>query len=96
MRQHHEERLTSSVTRLAAEFLERHRGTSLITVSGAQIDNSGKSVTIFITVYPAEAEKQALTETRFLRSELRDFLDARLRGNSLTHVDFALDQRPLV
>jgi len=90
MRLHQAERLTASVARLAAEFLERHRGAGLVTVSGARIDNGGKTATVFITVYPIEVEEKALAEAKFLRSELRGFLDARLRGHSLTHVDFAL------
>mgnify|MGYP001579155338 CR=1 FL=1 len=93
MRPHHGERLTASITRLAAEFLERHRGEGLVTVRNVQINHSGKAATVFITVYPIEAEGKALTETKFLRSELRDFLDTRLRGHSLTYVDFALDKR---
>lgn len=96
MRPHHTERLAASVTRLAAEFLERHRGESLVTVSGTQIGDAGKTVTILITVFPIEHEKQALIETKNLRSELRDFLDTRLRGSPLTHVDFALDKQVLV
>lgn len=94
MRLHHTERLTESVSRLTAEFLARNPASeSLVTVTGTRLDKSGRSATIFITVYPTISETQALAETRVLRSELRDFLDARLRGNSLTHVDFALDAR---
>jgi ribosome-binding factor A len=94
MRLHHTERLTESVTRLSAEFLARHPASQgLVTVTGTRLDQSGRSATIFITVYPATDEAPALAETRVLRSGLRDFLDTRLRGNSLTHVDFALDAR---
>ena len=96
MRLHQAERLRASVVRLAAEFLERNRGNGLVTVRGAQIGDNGKSAIIFIIVYPIEAEEKALRETKFLRSELRGFLDARLRGHSLTHVDFALDKQVLL
>ena len=91
MRPHHPERLTGSIARLAAEFLGRHRGEALVTVSGVRLDRSGKAATILLTVYPNEVETAALFETRRWQSELRDFLDARLRGNPLTHLDFALD-----
>jgi len=95
MRLHHTERLTESVTRLSADFLARHpTSEGLVTVTGTRLDQSGRSAIVFITVYPATSETRALAETRVLRSELRDFLDTRLRGNSLTHVDFALDARP--
>ncbi len=94
MRLHHTERLTESVARLAAEFLARHTGEGLATVTGARLDRTGRSATIFLTIYPETVETKTLAEIRTLRSELRDYLDERLRGNSLTHVDFALDARP--
>ncbi len=94
MRLHHTERLTESVARLAAEFLARHPGEGLATVTGARLDRTGRSATIFLTVFPTEIEAKALASARAIRSELRDYLDERLRGNSLTHVDFALDARP--
>jgi len=94
MRLHHTERLTESITRLSAEFLARHpMSRGLVTVTGTRLDKSSRSATVFITVYPATSETRALAETRVLRSELRDFLDTRLRGNSLTNIDFALDTR---
>ena len=95
MRLHHIERLTESVARLTAEFLGRQANSEgLVTVTGARLDRSGRSVTIFLSVYPIMVADKALANTRILRQELRDFLDERLRGNSLTHVDFALDSRP--
>ena len=93
MRLHHTERLTESVSRLSAEFLTRHPNEALVTVTGTRLDQSGRSATVFVTVYPATSGTQALAEIRILRSELRNFLDTRLRGNSLTHIDFALDAR---
>ena len=90
MRRHHAERLVKSVARLAAEFLERHQGENLVTVNGARLGKDGRAATILLTVYPKTAGAKALVETRFLRGELRDFLDARLRGNSLSRVDFVL------
>ena len=91
MRPHRLERLAESVARLAAEFLGRHRGEPLVTVSSARINKSGKAATILLTVYPTEMAGAVLAETRRRRSELRDFLDTRLRGNQLTHIDFALE-----
>ena len=93
MRRHHTERLTESVSCLSAEFLTRHPNEALVTVTGTRLDQSGRSATVFVTVYPATSGAQALAEIRILRSELRNFLDTRLRGNSLTHIDFALDAR---
>ncbi|MEK7621733.1 MAG: hypothetical protein AAB415_01000 [Patescibacteria group bacterium] len=101
MRPHHTLRLTESVSRLAAEFLARrggglaHHGSmgTLVTVTGTRLDKSGRGATVFVTVYPASAEAQALAEIRTWRRDLRDFLDTRLRGSPLTHIDFALDIR---
>jgi|SRR3989344_2202795 len=95
MRPHHTKRLAESITRLAAEFLSRQlsRPESLVTVTGTRLDKSGHSAIIFITVYPLTDEEKALAETRIHRSELRDFLDDRLRGSALTHVDFVPDAR---
>ena len=93
MRLHHTERLTESVTRLAAEFLGRRRGQALVTVTGTRLGQSGCTATIFVTVYPVAGENKALAETRIWRNDLRDFLGRRLRGSPLIHIDFALDAR---
>ncbi|HEY4476562.1 MAG TPA: hypothetical protein VJB69_01025 [Candidatus Paceibacterota bacterium] len=94
MRLHHTERLTESVARLTAEFLGRRRDRNLVTVSGARLDRAHHSAIIFLTVYPESAAGQTLVEVKKWRRELRDFLDERLRGSSLTHVNFALDESP--
>ena len=101
MRPHHTERLTESVSRLTAEFLVRRggglarhsTGATLVTVTGARLDKSGRMATIFISVYPANEEIKALAEVRTWRHELRDFLDTRLRSSPLTQIDFAVDMR---
>lgn len=93
MRPYHAERLTESVARLAAEFLERRRGQCLVTVTGARLDEGGAAAEILLTVYPETAGNKTLNEMKSLRGDLRGFLDARLRGSSLTRVDFALDER---
>ena len=85
------EKVANRIKEFAAEFLGRENNrASLITVTSCHVSPDLRRATVFITVYPIEVEEKALAEAKFLRSELRGFLDARLRGHSLTHVDFAL------
>lgn len=78
MSQHHHTQMTEVVAHTAAEFYAREsNGTSLITVTRADVSSDLKRATIFLSVLPVTAEEQALAFAKRTRTELKQFMHAR-------------------
>ncbi|OGC80798.1 hypothetical protein A2943_02895 [Candidatus Adlerbacteria bacterium RIFCSPLOWO2_01_FULL_51_16] len=87
------ERRQEALREAAAEFLSREASRqSLITVTRAELNEDGKRVNIFITVYPDSAEKSALGFANRHRREFADFFASRVRGTSAPHTTFVIDK----
>jgi ribosome-binding factor A len=87
-----EEQTKQELMHLAGQFLAREAGPqSLITVTRADISPDLKNITIFISVFPENAEKVALDFCKRERSAFRDFVI----HNSALHypptIDFEID-----
>jgi ribosome-binding factor A len=77
----------------AAEFLARESNRqSLITVTGARMDEDGKTGSILITVYPETAEAGALQFANRNRTEFAHFFSKRHRGMRIPHIEFMIDR----
>lgn len=70
-----DEKITSLIEKLAADFLRDVAGpSSLITVTRAIFSNKANSATIFISVFPTEKENTALEFARRKKSEFREYV----------------------
>ncbi|MBI2482409.1 MAG: ribosome-binding factor A [Candidatus Vogelbacteria bacterium] len=76
----------------SAEFLTRVSGRqSLITVTDADVSPDGRNATIYISVLPGSANKQALEFCNRQLSDLREHVGERVRLRTLPHFEVALD-----
>lgn len=67
-----DERLKEAIRELAASFLNRESNkASLVTVTGVNMTDNGKNVTILISVFPEDKEGEALSFARRKRTEIR-------------------------
>ena len=85
------DRAAEIVAREAAQFIAREAGTeSLITVIRAQSFAHGERVVVFVSVFPIEKARAALSFLERQREAFSDYLKqhARLR---LPRIDFQLD-----
>lgn len=87
------EKIEEALRAAAAQFLVGVAGPqSLITVTRAEVAESGSRALIFITVLPEEAEGQALEFANRQRRDLADYFVKHVRGVRMPHVEFALDR----
>lgn len=87
------EKMESALREVAAEFLSREAGPqSLITVTRVELNEDGSRGNILITVLPEEREAEAVAFANRQRHELGLFLQKRVRGMRLPHVEFMIDQ----
>lgn len=78
---------------VAADFLNRESNrTSLITVTHADISSDFRNATVYVTVFPAEQEEQALHFTRRKRSDFKAFLKSNLNLKRIPFVEFKIDE----
>lgn len=87
------ERAGNLIKELTAEFLIReNNGTSLITVTRADVSPDFRNATVFITVLPEEKEGGALAFAKRKRSELRDLLKDRMDTKVIPFIDIEIDK----
>lgn len=85
-------KVAETLAHLAGEFLAREsNGTSLITVTRADIAPNLKNATVYISVLPESEEEKALNFTKRQRTPFRDFLKEKSALNFIPMVDFVLD-----
>lgn len=77
---------------LGAKFLqENNNGSSLITVTRAELTDNGKNATIYFTVFPEDFEKTAVEFAKRKRSEFRHFVMENSRIGIVPNLDFEID-----
>ena len=87
------EKVSNLIKEKTAEFLGReNNGTSLITVTRANVSPDLKRATIFITVLPGDKEKTALLFAKRKRPDIRDFLKDHLMTKVIPFIDIEIDQ----
>ena len=64
----------------------------MVTVTRAALSEDRKRGTIFITVYPTADEEAAIKFANRNRREFTDFFIKRVRGMSVPHVEFVIDE----
>ena len=88
-----QQKVQENIKHLAAELLQRESsGSSLITVTDANISKDLKKATIFITVLPESSEESALNFAKRKRSDLRNFIKTKLQMKTLPFLDFEIDK----
>jgi len=88
------EKINSLMRELASEFILREvkLKNTLITITRAEISSDIKSLKIFLTVYPENGEKTALTELARNLSEWQKFLASKFRARFIPRSKFIIDQ----
>lgn len=87
------ERITSLITQLAAEYIERNSGrSSIITVTGCEVSDDLKTSTIYFTSLPESEEQRALDFLKRQRSDFRDFVKKNWRMHTIPFFDFEIDK----
>lgn len=88
-----QDKVRENIKHLVAQFLEREsNGTSLITVTNATVSKDLKRATLFITVFPDSSEASALDFTKRKRSDLKSFIQSKLKMRVTPFLDFEIDQ----
>ena len=86
------EKVANQVKELAAQFLGRENNrTSLITVTASTVSPDLKRATIYITVFPAEKEHDALEFAKRKRKDLRELLKKNMPIKIIPFLDVAID-----
>jgi ribosome-binding factor A len=76
----------------AADFFARESNRqSLVTVTRADIAPDLKTVTVFFTVLPENAEQLVLQFAKRSRSDFREYLKEKARLHPLPTIDFEID-----
>jgi len=89
----HAARAEELLAHLAAEFIAREtNGTSLITVTRAEVSSKGDRADIFVTVFPDDRVATALDFLNRQAGEFRDYLKKHARMHSLPRVEFIEDR----
>lgn len=87
-----DERIKEILHDLGARFLSLNgNGTSLITVTRAELTRDEKRATIFFTVFPDKFEKTALEFAKRKRSEFKEFIKDNSRLGKIPQMDFEID-----
>lgn len=87
------EKSIQALKEAAAEFVGRESNrSSLITVTSLSLTPDFSEATIFVTVYPEKAEKEALDFLKRKRGELRAYLGEKVKIRKMPFFDFALDE----
>lgn len=86
------DQVSQEIAHLAGDYFARESsGSSLMTVTRADISPDLKSVMIFISVLPRSQEEQALDFAKRRRSDFREYLKEHAVLKFLPTVDFELD-----
>lgn len=78
---------------IAQTFFQRESsGTSLITVTKADISRDLKHTDIYITVLPKSKEEQALSFAKRMRTDLRTEIKNKLKIRTIPNVEVKIDE----
>lgn len=82
-----------TIRTIAQDFFQKESsGTSLITVTKADISRDLKNTTIFITVLPESKEEQALSFAKRMRPDIRTEIKKKLQIRTIPIVEVKIDQ----
>jgi ribosome-binding factor A len=82
-----------TIRSIAQDFFQKESsGTSLITVTRADISRDLKNTNIFITVLPDSKEEQALNFAKRMRAELRTEIKKKLQIRTIPMVEVKIDK----
>ncbi|MFO0743720.1 MAG: ribosome-binding factor A [Candidatus Paceibacterota bacterium] len=82
-----------TIRSIAQDFFQKESsGTSLITVTRADISRDLKNTNIFITVLPDSKEEQALNFAKRMRTELRTEIKKKLQIRTIPMVEVKIDK----
>ncbi|TSD03381.1 MAG: Ribosome-binding factor A [Parcubacteria group bacterium Athens0714_16] len=89
-----QEKVRGLITELSAEFIQYQANTkSMITVTDCNVSSDLKKSTIFVTVFPAENEKEAMDFLKRKRREFREFIKSKMKFmRSVPFFDFEIDK----
>ncbi len=88
---HHDERLSSLLVHIAADFIAREAGReTLITPTRAEIGND-RNATIYVSVFPEDQAEHAVEFLMRNTDEFRAFMKKEGRFSHLPRVKFAVD-----
>jgi len=86
-------KISLEIRSIAQNFFQKESsGTSLITVTDANISKDLKNTTIYITVMPEQKESQALSFAKRMRTDLRTELKNKLRIRTIPVVEIKIDE----
>lgn len=89
---HHDSRAAEQVAHEAANFIAREAGLqSLITVTRAVLSSHGDRITVFVSVFPEDHVKNAISFLERQRSEFSEHLKKTTRLRPLPRVEFMPD-----
>src|SRR3989344_6223071 len=87
-----EQKITEILHNLGARFLTLNsNGSSLLTVTRAELTEDGKHATIFFTVFPDRLEKTALEFAKRKRREFKEFVKENSKLGRIPLLDFEID-----
>ena len=87
-----DEKITGILRDLGARFLTLNgNGSSLLTVTKAELTRNEKCATIFFTVFPDKFEKTALEFAKRKRSEFKEFVKENGMLGKIPQMDFQID-----
>lgn len=87
------EKITSLLEHLAAEFISRESNrTSLVTVTGSRLSDSGRRIDILITVLPETQENAVIDFLSRNKKEFADFVDEHARVGRMPSFSFQIDK----
>lgn len=82
-----------TIRSIAQDFFQRESsGSSLITVTKADISKNLKNTDIYITVLPESKEEQALSFAKRMRTDLRTEIKKKLQIRTIPNVDVKIDE----
>ncbi len=91
--QNHNEQLTLELQQAAATYINTvSNKTSLITVTRAELGEKGAMITLYVSVYPEDAEGPAMGFLMRKRGECRAYLKQHVPARRIPHVEFELDK----
>jgi ribosome-binding factor A len=89
---HKNKRAEDELKKLAMNFIEREsNGTSLVTVTGAILENRGKNLHILFSVLPEDKEQVVLEFLKRKTGDFKDYLKKNSRIGIIPFVDFKID-----
>lgn len=93
MSAHKQEKITSVIVPIIAEYLNYHsNGSSMITVTNCLVSDDLKRATFYITVLPNNKEQEALNFAKRQRSEMREYLKKKTKIGLLPFIDIEIDE----